>query len=276
MIHSQMLSQDNAPASSRQTHRGFRSIRRLTVASIFACGALLASTGQLHWQVPDFDEDTEISRGSNLPSSSSDIKVARMEQPAEVFHNPASTGKNVGSAIAVKLIQASPAPLQPAAILATAKYTPSAEKTEAIVAPAITAALPATPETLEAPAPFEKTLDDIVITKLESGASIPVDDFGMPMFYENILAPDKFAFIHGLNQRKVHKNFGYDQQDIFTGEVPNGAYVLHCQKTEASDIRAMCWREVQTSGQQWFQYRFPRAQLNDWMKIELEVLAAIG
>ena len=98
----------------------------------------------------------------------------------------------------------------------------------------------------------------------------------MPEFYKTVLEPKGKMTDLGLTQRKARANFGYDQQDIFTGEVPDGAYVIHCQRLNISTIRAMCWRELQVFDDQWVQYRFPRAQLKDWWKIEQQVRANIG
>jgi len=103
-----------------------------------------------------------------------------------------------------------------------------------------------------------------------------VSSEGMPEFYKVVLEPQGKMTEHGLMHRKARPNFGYDRQDIFTGEVPDGAYVIHCQRTDPSPIRAMCWRELQVSDEQWVQYRFPREQLKDWWKIEQKVRASIG
>lgn len=143
-----------------------------------------------------------------------------------------------------------------------------------LTAPIITAALP---QTKRRPlVDIEHAVKGVVIRELEGNADILVSSNGLPMFYETILGSEVRKTENGLVQRKVRKNFGYDQQDIFTGEHSREAYVLHCQKSGQKFIRAMCWRELQASGEHRIQYRFPRSSLKDWKKIETQVLEAIG
>ena len=115
--------------------------------------------------------------------------------------------------------------------------------------------------------------NNIVIEKLPVDYGFPLASDGMPEFYKTVLEPTGKMTDIGLTKRQARTGFGYDRQDIFVTDLPNGRYVLHCQRSNTTAIRAMCWRQLVLSDNHWIQYRFPRSQLKDWRKIEQTVRA---
>ncbi len=238
-----MLSQDNYSPGSRRPGKSPRTETRLIWSITLASLGLLATPTQIQWQLPSIEGNT--------------------------------AAPVVTASVSTKAIRTTPATvLKPPALLVKRAVTPAPveldfQSTKAILpAPARSGARPLRP--------IKQPGDNIIIKQLSFGYSIPVSSDGLPEFYKVVLEPEGRMTELGLEQRQPRAGFGYDQQDIFTGEVPDGAYVLHCQRSGTSGIRAMCWRELQVSDDQWVQYRFPRTQLKDWWKIEQKVRANIG
>jgi len=241
-----MLSQDNFSPGSRRPRKSPRAGTRLVWSITLAGFGLLATTTQVQWQLPSLDEydAAPIITASVSTKAAQTTAVSSLKPPAQPNRTPVDT---------------TPAPPVELELQSAKAIIPPPARSGAI-----------------ALRPIKQPGDNITIKRLSFGYSIPVTSDGLPEFYKVVLEPDGRKTELGLMQRKARPNFGYDQQDIFTGEVPDGAYVLHCQRSGTSGIRAMCWRELQVSDDQWVQYRFPRAQLKDWWKIEQKVRANIG
>ncbi len=245
-----MLSQDNNPSSSRRSKSAGRTILSGFSATTLAFMGLLATTTQLQWKLPSLGADEITS-----------VKVTSANTKAtQAF-----------TALAVKMTSQK----QQQQALPSTRLAALAQKDEAFKEPRATPAQAATPASTPRRA-IKQPGNNIIIDQLPGNRKIPVSSDGMPEFYQVVLEPNGKMTELGLMQRKARENYGYDQQDIFTGEVPDGAYVLHCQRAKGSIVRPMCWRELQVSDDQWVQYRFPRAQLKDWWKIEQQVRANIG
>ena len=246
-----MLSQDNSPTAVRRSHAPARAILGSIQAASLAILGLLMTATPLHWQAPVLDQ-TEKDPVITASVTTKTPQTAR-----------AHIGKNIGKNTVPDF--------QP--------LTPHYKNTIATVRGA-GLGQSRNSDTERASSRKRRAIrqpgNNIVINQLPFTHTIPVSSGGMPEFYKAVLEPQGKMTEIGLIQRKARANFGYDQQDIFTGEVPDGAYVLHCQRLNTSTIRAMCWRELQVSDDQWVQYRFPRSQLKDWWKIEQKVRASIG
>ncbi len=245
-----LISQDNSPSYSRR----FRSPSRVLFGGIsaicLACFGLLATTTRLEWQLPT------LHTGNAIPalSSQADLSITgAISAPATNTRAPKQR-RQFTSGRKTNPIQLIEVDFKSVALISSPAPVPVTSPRR----------------------PIKQPGGNIFITQLPYGHPVPVSSGGMPEFYKIVLEPKGKMTEHGLMQRKARPNFGYDHQDIFTGEVPDGAYVLHCQRSELSLIRAMCWRELQISDDQWVQYRFPRVQLKDWWKIEKKVRANIG
>jgi hypothetical protein len=238
-----MLSQDNFSSGSRRPRKSPRTGTRLIWLITLASLGLLASTTQMQWQIPSLEgyDAAPIVTASVSTKSSRTTPVTALKPPALPVKRTVDTAPVEEDFQSAKAISSLPT------------------RSNAI-----------------ALRPIKQPGDNIIIKRLSYAYSVPVSSDGLPEFYKVVLEPKGTMTELGLTQRKARANFGYDQQDIFTGEVPDGAYVLHCQRSGTSSIRAMCWRELQVSDDQWVQYRFPRAQLKDWWKIERKVRANIG
>jgi len=234
-----MLSQDNFSPDSRRPGKSPRTGIRLVWSITLASLGVLATTTQVQWRLPSLEDYN----ATPIVTASVNTKAVQTT-PVSALKPPTS------------------APLAPPVELDFQLEKP-------------TSPLPVSYRAI-ALRPIKQPGDNIFIKRLSFDYSIPVSSDGLPEFYKMVLEPEGRMTELGLMQRKARANFGYDQQDIFTGEVPDGAYVLHCQRSGTSSIRAMCWRELQVSDDQWVQYRFPRTQLKDWWKIEQKVLANIG
>lgn len=260
-----MLSQDNSPSHPATPRFRLRSVFCHLAAFMLGGLGVLTTTTQLEWQVPVLGQNSANAVASVVASTAvnqsaspkvietiSATKVALATAvPATRAPTPSHTG-----ALGKKLLDIN--------FQSVKLVTSSAEKSNARKSST-------TPRrTIRQPG------GGIVVKHLPRGHRVPVSNGGMPKFYTVVLEPKGHKTPFGLMQRKPRRNFGYDHQDIFTGEVPDGAYVLHCHQVGVSVIRAMCWRELQVSEDQWVQYRFPRAQLKDWWKIEQKVRANIG
>ncbi len=266
-----MLSQKKVSEKSEKSSRFLRLlISGLSVVVLAGIG-LLGTATQLQWHLPSLDsiEPQEKIAALRTPKP-------RTTQVHETFNSLTTTETIVASKI-VQKVSTIPRP-------AAAPASPPPAKSELSPAQYVARYVEAATSWVSPPVQSSPALvikqpgDDITIKQLGENHKIPLSGDGMPEFYQVVLEPDGRKTKYGLIQRKVRKNFGYDQQDIFTGQVPDGAYVLHCQQPDAtkSKLRAMCWRELQISDDQWVQYRFPRTQLKNWWKIEQKVLANIG
>lgn len=249
------LSQDNSPSHSQRSGLRARSLISGIPATTLAFLGLLASTTPLKWQVPSLDENAPVVTASISAKTLQSPVVPSIKTALPASPLPTPRVKNTPVKITVKTV---PVNVEYQAV----KLLPAS--------PSLPSPASAPQRTIRQPG------NNIVINRLPPGHRIPVSSDGMPEFYKVVLEPKGKLTDLGLMLRKARANFGYDQQDIFTGEVPDGAYVIHCQQLNTPAIRAMCWRELQVSDDQWVQYRFPRAQLKDWWKIEQQVRANIG
>lgn len=254
-----MLSQDNSPHQTKTTRVSLRFIVGGISAFTLACFGLLATTTQLQWSLPSIAEE------DGAPVTTASVNTQKITPRASVAKETifatrltAKTAAKAGHPVSISGTGTSEAAIN--------------VNIKSVELNAPTIALPkASPRR-----PVQQPGDDIVIKQLKSDQRIPVNSSGMPVFYKTVLEPTGRMTEHGLMQFQARANFGYDHQDIFTGEVPDGAYVIHCQKPEIKLVRAMCWRELQISNDQWVQYRFPRSRMKDWWKIEQKVLANTG
>jgi len=258
-----MVSQDNSPPDTQQSGLPPRAITSGTLALTLAGFGLLATTTQLQWQLPAID------RVDAAPLTTASVKPRAIQTTLPRAKERVYTSKPVGNA---RLDAARP----------SATPTPSA--VEVIRIKKVSRPdKPSNPSMRLSPELTQLSIRQpgggIVITQLNFTGTITVGSGGLPEFYKTVLEPEGQISKYGLIQREARKNFGYDQQDIFTAEVPDGAYVIHCQRLEKpriATVRAMCWRELQVLDDQWVQYRFPRTQLKDWWNIEKRVRASIG
>jgi len=245
-----MLSQDNNPSSSRRSKSPGRAILSILSATTLAFMGLLATTTQLQWKLPSLGAD-ELAP----------VKVTSANTKAtQAF-----------TALAVKMTSQK----RQQQALPSTRISALTQKDEVFQGSKATPT-PLVPPSSTLRRVIKQPGNNIIIDQLPGNRKIPVSSDGMPEFYKVVLEPNGKMTELGLIQHKARANYGYDQQDIFTGEVPDGAYVIHCQRVKGSIIRPMCWRELQVSDDQWVQYRFPRAQLKDWWKIEQQVRANIG
>jgi len=263
MVMGKMVSQDNFPPATQQSGLPPRTLTSGVLVLALAGLGLLATTTQLQWQLPAIDTVDAA------PLTTASVKPGAIQKTLPLAKERMYASRLAGKATP-KPAQAAPQPNASAVEVVRVKALTRSDK------PSNSAVRPAQENTQLS---IKQPGGGIVIMPLNFTGTIPVGSGGLPEFYKTVLKPEGQRSEYGLMQRQARKNFGYDQQDIFTGEVPDGAYVIHCQRLEKPktvDIRAMCWRELQVLDDQWVQYRFPRTQLKDWWDIEKRVRASIG
>jgi len=253
-----MLTQDNFPVTERKSSGVARAIISGVSALTLAGLILAASSTQLEWRIPTLD--------GNLVSIKAPVQVKNVVLQAK---SPVTAKQhNAKRKTQVASVTASPQPSNP-----LASDTP--ETTQTIISSERFQRTPNAQRPI-AVKKIKQPGNNIVVVQLPQDRRVPASSSGMPNFYKIVLKPKGHKTDFGLLLRTSRKNFGYDRQDIFTGEVPDGAYVIHCHRSTGNIIRSMCWRELQVSDDQWVQYRFPREQLKDWWKIEQRVRASIS
>jgi len=245
-----MLSQDNSPSRTRRPKSLARTLLGGICVLTLASFGLIATTTHLQWHLPSFDTEgiEDILNATAKPKTTQTIAAHAIKKATPPKDTKTTSLKKPTTSVPGNINQQS-------------------------VKLAASASVPSVPPQKRA---IKQPGNNIIITQLSDSHQVPLSNGGMPKFYEAVLEPKEEKTKFGLMRHTARKDFGYDNQDIFTGEVPDGAYVIHCHQPKATIIRAMCWRELQVSDDQWVQYRFPRSQLKDWWKIEKKVRANIG
>ncbi len=86
--------------------------------------------------------------------------------------------------------------------------------------------------------------------------------------------PEKASY--GLTYRSLKPESGYKDYDLFYAWETKGLYLLHCRKETSSLTPPDCYRDIALPGNILLQYRFRRANLKNWRRIEQDVLGLIA
>jgi hypothetical protein len=72
----------------------------------------------------------------------------------------------------------------------------------------------------------------------------------------------------GLRQYSFRADSGYRDQDLFVGATDGGPMTLLCAKIAPEVISPSCMRDMPIGEEVSLSYRFKRAHLNQWRKID--------
>ena len=81
---------------------------------------------------------------------------------------------------------------------------------------------------------------------------------------------------YGLRQYAFRSDSGYHDQDLFVGTTDAGPAVLLCAKIAPEVVSPSCMRDLPFGDDVTLSYRFKRAHLSEWRKIDSGIRARLA
>jgi hypothetical protein len=81
---------------------------------------------------------------------------------------------------------------------------------------------------------------------------------------------------YGLRQYAFRADSGYHEQDLLVGMTDSGPVVLLCAKIAPDVVSPSCMRDLPTGDALSLSYRFKRAHLSEWRKIDTGIRARLA
>ena len=117
----------------------------------------------------------------------------------------------------------------------------------------------------------------VVSIMMKSGQTLlPEQDRLERIYLKQVEAADGKAGPYGLRQYAFRADSGYHDQDMFVGTGESGTVVLLCTKLAAGVTAPSCMRDMPFGDGLSLSYRFRRAHLADWRKVDTGIRARIG